>query len=139
VVSLLAAALSVLLHASVLTLALLKSPPPVPPPKPPPSSVRLSMPDDDLKFARHGGIGSITCSKTYKGIGVRSNFLGQVIEVAIGGPAWKGGIRAGDTLYGLGLLSPDSHPLGAIVEVERVHLDDSVEPIRLKIEKICQI
>lgn len=59
--------------------------------------------------------GGLACASKYRGIGVRVNAIGVVIEVAPGGPADGAGILVGDTLVTQGYFF---RPVGTPVELE---------------------
>jgi hypothetical protein len=133
--NLIAALLSIFLHASIVAVALHKPEAQLPPPKPPtipaafmPTDVTLvpKVEDQLNPDALH-----VDCPDTYEGIGIRRDFSGRVIEVAKGWPADRAGIQVGDVLEPWGFEA-----VNGFMEFE-VHRGRQVVKMKLVTERIC--
>lgn len=98
---------AIVLHA--LTPAIAVS---APPSQPEPAHERRNEREPRLRGMTGGGL---ACASKYRGIGVRVNAIGVIVEVAPGGPADGAGILVGDTLVTQGFFF---RPIGTPVELE---------------------
>jgi hypothetical protein len=133
--NLIALALSLLLHAAVVGLALYQPKLENQPKGPPPPLLANMVTDADLIDKIEERVDSnalhIECPQTYRGIGIKRNFGGEVIHVAKGWPADRAGIRVGDILEPWGFEEVDG-----FMEFEVIRGSKRVR-MRLKTEAIC--
>lgn len=133
--NLIALALSALLHAAVVGLALYQPQPSQSPKQPPPPLLANMVTDvelvDKIEEAINPNALHVECPSTYRGIGIKRNFGGEVVHVAKGWPADRAGIRPGDILEPWGFEEIDG-----FMEFEVIRGQKRVR-MRLRTEAIC--
>jgi hypothetical protein len=103
--------------------------------KPPPPLLANMVTDaelvDKIEESADPNALHIQCPQTYRGIGIKRNFGGEVVHVAKGWPADRAGIKVGDILEPWGF-----EEVNGFMEFEVIRGPKRVR-MRLKTEAIC--